>query len=315
MLLGYNSHIWLPLLALLLALILAARVWRFRDKPIARTFLILMSALAWWSVSVVMEYANVDLSGKILWMKMSYLGITIVPVVWLAFTLQYTDRENWLTRRNVAILSILPITTLVMVWTNDLHHLMWTKIWLDTSVSPPEDAVTHGAWFWVHATYSYSLLIIATICLLIFSLRASRIYRKQVATMLLAVLIPWLANFAYITGVGPFSVIDPTPLAFAITGIALFWGLTRFQLLDITPVAHEAIFRNMVDGVIVLDGQQRITDLNPAAQNIIRRTRSDVIGQPYNVVLPGQMSLSELRPDMSEARAVMTRGKAQGSSP
>jgi PAS domain-containing protein len=243
-----------------------------------------------------MEHLSLDLPAKVFWMKMSYFGITAMPIAWLVFTLQYTNREKWLTRRNLAILIILPVITLVIVWTNNIHHLIWKDIWLDTSLSSPVDAVTHNTWFWVYATYAYSLLLLGTLCLLGLFRQSSGIYRKQAGTLLLAAFMPWAGNILFIAGIRPFSLVDPTPLAFAVTGVAFFWGLSRLQLLDIMPIAHEAILRSMVDGVIVLDTRQRIIELNPAAEHIIDRKRAEVIGQPYNRVLPGQAGLLELNP-------------------
>lgn len=301
----------LPLIALFTALVLAVRAWRSRTRPLGVTFLVLMLALAEWSLAAVMEYTSFELPAKVFWMKMTYPGVTAIPIAWLVFTLQYTDREKWLTRRNVAILTILPVITLVMVWTDDIHHLMWKDIWLDTSLYPPVDAVTHNTWFWVYATYAYSLLLLGTLCLFSLFQRSSGIYRKQVGIMLFAALVPWVGNFLFIAGIRPFTVVDPTPLSFAITGVAFFWGLSRLQLLDIMPVAHEAIFGSMVDGVIVLDTRHRIVDLNPAAQHIVARERPDAIGQPYSLVLPGQAGLLELKPEMTETQAVIALGEGQ----
>jgi signal transduction histidine kinase len=309
MLINSNPYIALPLVAALLALALAYRGRRYHTSPIGKTFLGLMVALIWWSLAVVMEYLSPELPNKVFWMKMTYFGITAIPIAWLIFTLQYTDREKWLTRRNLVILTILPVITLVMVWTDSLHHLMWKDIWLDTSLSPPVDAVTHNAWFWVYATYAYSLLLLGTLCLLDSFRRSQGIYRKQVGTILLAAFAPWVGNLLFIAGIEPFSVIDPTPLAFAITGGAFYWGLSRFQLLNIMPIAHEAILRSMVDGVIVLDNQQRIIELNHAAMDLIERKRSEVIGQLYSRVLPGQAGLLELKPDMPETKALIVMGK------
>jgi PAS domain S-box-containing protein len=307
----YSYHILLPLATLSVALVLAARAWRYHTRPIATTFLVLMSALAWWSLTVVFEHASLDLSAKIFWVKMSYFGIVTLPTAWLVFTLQYANRERWLTRRNLAILAVLPVITLVMVWTNDVYHLMWKDIWLDTSLSPPVDAVTHNIWFWVQAIYSYLLILLGTLTLLSVFLHSSGIYRKQVGTMLLATMVPWVANFLYIAGIGPFSVVDPTPLAFAITGAAFLWGLARLQLLDIMPIAHDAIFKNISDGVVVLDTQNRVIELNPAAQRIVDRKRSDIIGRPYNMVLPGQAGLLPLKPEMAETQGVISLGEGQ----
>ena len=276
----------------------------------------LMAALAWWSFAVVMEHFILELSAKIFWIKMSYFGITVMPVAWLIFTLQYTKREKWLTRRNLAILFILPVITLIMVWTNGIFHLMWKDIWLNTNFSPPVDAVTHNIWFWVHSAYSYSLLFVGTLCLLDLFRKSKGIYRKQAGILLLAALVPWVGNILFIAGVGPFSVVDPTPLTFTVTGIAFFWGLSRLQLLDsIMPIAHDAILKSMADGVIVLDEQQRVIELNPAAQNIIGREKSEVIGQLYNKALPGQLSLLEIKPDMTETEAVISLGQGRGTAP
>jgi PAS domain S-box-containing protein len=309
--LTYSPYILLPLLALLIAFYLIIRGLHHRSNPIAITFTVLMSALAWWSLAVVFEHASMDLAVKIIWIKMSYFGIVILPPAWLIFTVQYADRSKWLTRRTLTILAILPITTLIMVWTNDSYHLMWKDIWIDTSLSYPLDAVTHNTGFWIQAMYSYLLILLGTITLLSVFLHSTTTYRKQVGIMLLGTAIPWIANFVFIFGIGPFSVVDPTPLAFALTGASFLWGLSRFQLLNVMPIAHEAIFKNISDGVIVLDTQNRIVELNPVAQRIIERKRSDIIGKTYNKVLPGQAGLLPLTPGTSDEQATIALGEGQ----
>jgi hypothetical protein len=108
--LTYSPYILLPFLALLIAFYLIIRGLHHRSNPIAITFTVLMSALAWWSLAVVFEHASMDLAVKIIWIKMSYFGIVILPPAWLIFTVQYADRSKWLTRRTLTILAILPIT-------------------------------------------------------------------------------------------------------------------------------------------------------------------------------------------------------------
>jgi len=309
---AYSPYMLLPLFSMILALFLAYRGVRYRSTPMGKTYLVLMIALAWWSFSVVMEHSSLELSAKIFWGQMSYFGITVIPVAWLIFTLLYTKREKWITRRNLALLLILPVITLAIVWTNGIFHLMWKNFWLNTNVSPPVDAVTHNWWFWIHSVYSYSLLVLGNICILDLFRKSQGIYRKQAGILLIAAFVPWIANILYIAGIKPFTVIDPTPLAFAVTGLAFLWGLSRLQLLDIImPIAHDAILKSMADGVIILDTQQRVIELNPAAQNIIGGNRSHVIGQQYNLVLPGQLGLLEMKPGMSETEAAIILGQGE----
>ncbi|GAH59887.1 unnamed protein product, partial [marine sediment metagenome] len=86
---------------------------------------------------------------------------------------------------------------------------------------------------------------------------------------------------------------DLSPSAFVISGLAMAWGLFRFRLFDITPLARDTIIEDMSDGVIVLDAQNRFIDINPAAQRIFGYSLSDVIGQPFAHILSQQPELVE----------------------
>jgi PAS domain S-box-containing protein len=124
------------------------------------------------------------------------------------------------------------------------------------------------------------LILIAGVIVLIRAYRrASSIYRSQTVILIIAALVPWLANALYIFGLNPFPQLDLTPFAFTITGLMITWGLFRFQLFSITPVAREVIIESLSDGVIVFDTEERIVDINPAAQKIVKLSSQEVIGQ------------------------------------
>ena len=98
--------------------------------------------------------------------------------------------------------------------------------------------------------------------------------------MLIAVIAPWVGNAIYLFGPDPLSLFDPTPLAFTVSGMAVAWSLFRYQMLDLTPVARDVVIESMSDAVIVMDLRHRITDLNPAAERLLGRPRSEVVGRP-----------------------------------
>lgn len=240
---------------------------------------------------------------------MSYLGITIVPTSWLFFTLQYTHRERWITRRKLLLFCVIPLAALGVVWTNDFHHLWWGNIWLDTTVTPPIDAVTHNVLFWIYAAYAYIIIFASNLILLRACVKSTGIYRSQIVTMLSASFVPWIANFVFVFKVGLFSKIDPTPLAFAITGIALYWGFTRLQLLKIIPIAYETIFKSVQDATIVLDKNNHILEVNPIAEKLIGQKLSSIIGLPYRDVMPGLAAHIEPDTTIPNSRALIGIGR------
>jgi hypothetical protein len=211
---------------------LALYAWRRCSAPGVTLFVLHMLAVTEWSLGYVLELGSADLLTKLFWVRVEYLGIVIVPVTWLAFAFQYTGRGKWLTRRNVAMLSIEPLVTLLLVWTNDVHRLFYNSIRLDISGSVPMLDLTHGAYFWIHTAYSYLLLLLGTILLLQALLRSSYLYRGQAGALLIGVLSPWVGNVLYLSGLSPFPHLDLSPFAFTLTGLAVAWGLFRFRLLD-----------------------------------------------------------------------------------
>jgi PAS domain S-box-containing protein len=289
-----------------ISIALAFLTWRRRAAPGARAFALVMLAVTEWSLGYTMELGSTTLSSKLFWTSVNFLGIVIVPVAWLVFALQYTGRTKWLTRRHLVLLAIVPLLTLALAWTNGFHGLFRSDAKLATIGSFSILDPTYGIGFWFFAVYSYSLNLIGTLLVIRVLIRSARLYRGQTAVVLVGVLAPWLGNALYLFDWSPFPYLDLTPFAFTLTGLAISWGLFRFRLLDIVPVARDIVIESMGDGMLVLDMQDRIVDINPAAQNIVGRAASQVIGQPADQVLSAWSDLVEQYRDVTEAQTEIT---------
>jgi PAS domain S-box-containing protein len=277
----------LPLFAaLLIVIILSVRSWQRRATPGAGSFTLLMLTLAEWLAGYLLELGSPSLEAKIFWGKVQYLGIALVPLTWLAFVLRFTHRGQWLTRRKLSLLILPSLVTLLLIWTTEGHGLMWRQASLDTTGPFPALAVSYGPWFWVHAFFSYLLLFFGTYFLVTLWRRSSSLYRWQSGALLIGALAPWVGNALYIFRLLPIlRNLDLTPFAFALSGLSMGWSLFRFQLFNIVPVARRMIIDEMPDGVIVLDVENRIVDMNPAAQRIINANSADSLGKTGTQVL------------------------------
>ena len=310
----FNSFVLLLTLSAGLSAALAFYIWRRRPAAGATAFALLMMAVAEWSLAYALRLGVVDLPTKVFWSQVRNLGVSTVPAAWLAFALQYTGREKWMTHRNVALLAIEPLVFLLLTWTNGSHGLIWSNVSLDTSGSFPVWVASHGAGFWIHAVYSYLLLLLATALLFQMLIRSPHLYRRQTAALLIGTLALLVGNVSSIFHLIPSLSLDLTPLAFIVSGLAAAWGLFRYGLLDIVPVARDTVIENMSDGVIVLDTQDRIVDLNPAAQRATALTASEAIGQPLASVLSGWPDLIRRYQDVTKAHSsevILTEGEAQ----
>ncbi len=247
-------------------------------------FMMLMFSVAMWTLAYAFEVGSIDLARKIFWAKVKYLGVVAVPTMWLYLAVKYLGQEKWLTPQYTVWFLLEPIITLLLVWSNDLHGLMWSSLRLE-KVGPLYLKVsTHGLWWWIHTSYSYLLLLAGTALFIRRLIRSHDLYRSQVVLILTGAISPWIGNAMYISGFNPLVPLDLTPFGFTITGLSISWGLFRAQLFDILPIARSAILENMKDAVIVLDIQNRIADLNRAACEIIGCQPAETIGKKVTSV-------------------------------
>lgn len=298
----FTPYIIPLLIATLITLALASYAWQRREASGAIAFAILMLVLTEWSFAYALELASAELVGKIFWAKVQYFGITSLPVAWLSFALQYTNRQTWLRRRYLALAVIVPLITVLLVWTNEAHGLVWAQTQLDFSGPFVALDLTYGMWFWINWIYSYFLLLFGTIFLgrMLLSPASAKLYQGQVRMMLIGTALPWLGNGIYVSGLNPIPNLDLTPFAFTLSGMTMVWGLSRFRLLDIVPIARQVIVENMNDGVMLFDPQNRLVDLNRAALNLIDYTGKDKIGQTASKLLSHWPDLADMLKHESE---------------
>jgi len=300
----FTPYLFPVVIAAVISAGLALYAWRRRLMAGIAPFSILMLAVAVWTLGYALELAGADVPTKLFWLNIEYLGIVIVPVAWLTLALQYTGRTKWLAPRLLVLLSIEPLITLVLIWTNDIHHLIHAKVGLEISSAFTVLVITRGTWYWINVVYSFLLLLLGTALIVSFIptlRRSASVYRGQVSALCIAVLVPWVSNAVTDFGLSPLPNLDLTPLAFTVTGIAMAWSLFRFRLLDITPVARYAVVESMSDAVMVLDKYNRITDLNPAAQRLLGHTLSELVGQPAAMVASAWSDQTERFRDVTEA--------------
>jgi len=280
----YTSYHILLMTSVAVSLVIAFSLWYRRPAPGKVLFILLMLAVSEWSLGYFFELGSAGLHNKILWAKIKYLGVVSVPLFWFFFALEYTRKKEGVKILHIALLAIIPFLTLLLTWTNEHHHLIWSSNALISIGKLSIRVSIHGVWFWVHASYSYLLLFFGAFQMIKDLFRFPHLYRGQIVAILIGVLAPWVGNALYIYRLTPIPYLDLTPFAFTVTGIAFAWSMLRYRLFDIIPSAHITVFENMKDAVIVLDIHHRIVDFNPSAKELFNYSSSQVIGKPLNTI-------------------------------
>ncbi len=282
-------------------------LWRRRHSQGAIPLALLFFSITIWSFSYTFLVSSVQLSSKIIWLKLEYLGIIPSTLIWLVFCLNYTNNKTPKNQSYLLVLALIPIITLILTWTNELHNLMWREI----KVAPGQWGFLdfqNGPWFWVHFGYSFLLLLAGIYILVKKNFSLPKEMRQDIQFVIVAGIIPGIAEILHFIGVDEFLVVDLTSLGFTLTGIILLYGYYFQQFMDIGPIARETTIENLVDGIIVIDLHGRIVDINPAAEEIIKLHHTDVIGRPSSEVLSDLNDWIDMAKENQTSEKIMVIG-------
>ena len=282
-----RPDISIPFIFLLAAIpytVLGLYAWRRRPAVAVAPFAWAMLGMSIWAFAYGLEIFSPYIPIKLFFVQVEYIGIVMAPVYMLFFAFEYTGNSHLLTRRNQTLIWVIPVLTLILVWTGSYHSLMWEVKGLESASGLLLLSLQFGPFFWIHTIYSYLLIAVATIMLVIELIRQPGIYRAQISFVILSIAAPFIGSVIYVLGIGPIPNLDLTTLFLLPTALGLFWAILKYRLLEVLPPEHISVIKNMKDGVIVVNSQQRILYLNPTAEELLEREDDEAIGQPLSQV-------------------------------
>jgi len=260
--------------------------WR-RTSQGSLPFTYLMLALSAWSIFTIFEAGATQVSGKLFWSKWQYLGIISVPPLWVYFVADFTNKEQFKRYRFRHLIWVIPLITLALALTNEFHGLIWTDIHIPIESKNFIAIYDHCFWFYLNTLHSYTFLLLGSIWIIQQILAFPKKRRTQSLIIFLVMAVSWASNIIYILGIFPVPGLDITPLSFTLIALVLSWLIYRKQLFDVIPIARSRLVDNMSDGLIIIDPDDIIIDINPAALSIAKYDGPDPVGMLISEAFSG----------------------------
>jgi PAS domain S-box-containing protein len=263
---------------------MAVYVWRRRGGSAGAALALVLVALLLWAGTYAAELGAADPGAIARWGDVKYIGLVLLPPAWFAFAALFAGRGSWVNGRNLALLAIQPVLILVLLANAATHDLI--RYYPDGAALDPDAVAEPGPLFWPHLVYSGVVMWGSLILMVAALLRASRVYRRVTTILIVSLVVPYGFNLLYNLDVGPFGRVDLTPFLLIVSCLVLVWGLFRFRLLGIRPVARGLVFETISEAVVVLDPLRRVVDANPPAERLLGCPLADAVGRPLGELLP-----------------------------
>lgn len=255
---NFGLDFWLLFISIIILLFLSFYLFKRKDKTQLRGIFIINCVLTLIiSLGVLIQTVcyNLFTIDPMIFENFIYIGTCFLPVS-IFFTGSIFVNTKIKFRKLYLLLFIIPICSLLILWTNNYHHLFYVKYsstFFDTA---------YGPYFYVHTIYSYSLMFIGIIKLLYFSIKNSGFFSKQSLLMVFGLTCPIIVNV-----LGSFLKVIPmtvfaTPIAFSVSVLCLALAIFKFDFLKVTPIALQRVVDRMSDGYIIVNDENIVTDFN-----------------------------------------------------
>lgn len=278
-----TSYIWPMLVSTALHIGLGIYCLRNRHLPGATQLAASEFLMSIWAIASTFQLTAVDLSTKIAWAKFESLWHFPAAVAAFWFAVEYANLGRRLNRRAWAILLFPLAITLFMMLTNDWLGLAWVGY----TVRQGTVILERSSWGWILISYGI-LLSLATVLVFLRLFLHSPLHRWPLSLVLMGMITTRIAYLFDAAGVFPFAPMDATVLAQVFTSVMYVLALFRYHLFDILPLAQETLIAQMPDGMVVLDRQRRVVEINPAAARIFdvdpQRARDQFASQAFPVL-------------------------------
>ena len=267
--------------------------WNMRPVRGATHFSLMTFFGGVWALGYLLGFFNTNMSWKLIMLRVEYTGTIGTSLSWLLFVAVYTYFDEWLTRRALVVILIVPAATLLMILTVQWHDLFYHSFELATENDLIVTDKVYNIGFYLWVGYAYFLTLAGAMILLRAILRMPERFRGQFTPLVLVVVVVVFPNVLYITGNNPLFPYDPTPLSFVIVGVLLIYIIRRYRFLDVVPVAYNLVFENANSGIIIVDKRGHILDMNKAAEKIGGRAHETVLGKSIFDAFPDHQELIE----------------------
>jgi diguanylate cyclase (GGDEF)-like protein/PAS domain S-box-containing protein len=269
-----------------------------------------MTSVTLWTLASALDYAAVPIPLKVFFTKWEYIFYHMGEAFFLLFILSYAGYGKLAGSKPLrAVLWIVCGSNILLAWTNNWHGWLWSGF------SPGEFGnntviFEHGpAYLWVLCT---GYLIYGGIVLTAWltSRRGSTHARRQGRSMFYAFLLPLLGNLVYQFQPPELKGMDWASVFISGSSMLSLWALYGTNLLDIIPIAREKLIESFSDGMIVLDRDGRIVEINQSAAQMMKALPENLISRNLGEFPAFAQSILEHLPEQ-EIRTEIEIGVAE----
>lgn len=256
------THIWLSAVTILILQGIALYTWQFRREPGARWQSYLQVCKGFWLLTVLMIPRVQSTVLRDLWHGFYTVLALMVCYIWIRGIGELSGFERRFAPWFLPLARALLLFFILADLTNPWHHWYWTAITIEHGVAHIHTAPLGYA----AVTYAYLLIGYSLWINILWARHCTGLRRRQAYLFILPTLCAWTGQFlGYLPHTETF---EPHTLGFLAASLLMARAFLRWRTYSILPLAQKAVVEAMIDGLLIVDSDGYIVELNEHAREM-----------------------------------------------
>lgn len=258
-----NIYSAVLLATLILSVYYFIYAFKRRMIPGSKNFIVLLISILIYNGGYVLELNAKNISDALFWYNFEHIAIPIQPYLWLLISLDFIGCDrNSIKIKLIKIGGLIhPVVFYIVFFTNKFHYLYDIFYKFESNGYFPILVTQKGMFYNVTVITGTALTTLMCLIYLKSCFKNAKIFRYNYLIMILASLFPWASVYFYQSSWNTLNL-DFFPIALIISEIIYLYGIYRFRMMSTIPIAHNIIFQQSKEGILLIDINDYIIDEN-----------------------------------------------------
>ena len=208
--------------------------------------------------------------------KYQYHGLSFLPIFWFIFAYKF-HYNKYPSSQIIILVSTIPFITYFLVMTNELHYLYYKSFNMVSYNRNFLFKTEKNYFYYLFIGYTYFITLYGTFSFYGVWRRNSGELKLQSKLMLIGTIWAPSTNIVYLFKLTP-SNFDPTSLGFLLMTYFFYKAIFEYDYLDLQEIVRYSVFDRINEGIIVIDKNMKIIDINTTTSIIFPYLNSNSIG-------------------------------------
>lgn len=264
----------------LMAYLLYEMILNKKRTLLVKTFFIVIVLSGIWTFAYLLQNTGLNEKYTESLKNIEYFSLSFIGMAWLSLSLIYIKRIDLL-KKIFPITVTLSVISYLMVLTNDYHGLVFTEL-------NPENVELGILWWIFILSLNYAYIAVGIIIYTHRYLKLKdKIEKRRTLILIFASLFPLIGNIIhiFISRPGIFEIpYDLSSILFSFSNVLFFIGFFRYGLFNITSYITEGLMSNIKSGIMVLDLNCNIVEVNAELLRMLGGNKADLLNNNINEI-------------------------------